>query len=93
MKIISEFTNKEYSTVEECLRDEELHKAKEDERLKAKQLYLEEKKAHKAHLNELRTAADDAINNYQKALTEYSKKYGELYDRAFAPFASFLFDW
>ena len=93
MKIISEFTNKEYSTVEECLRDEELHKAKEDERLKAEQLYLEEKEAHKAHLNELRTAADDAINNYQKALTEYTKKYGELYDRAFAPFASFLFDW
>ena len=93
MKIISELTNKEYSTVEECLKDEELYKAKEEEKRKAEKLRLEEKEARKAHLNELRTAADDAINNYQKALTEYNKKYGEFYDRAFAPFASFLFDW
>ena len=93
MKIISEFTNKEYPTVEECLKDEEFYKAKEEEKRKAEKLRLEEKDAHKVHLNELRTAADDAINNYQKALTEYSKKYGEFYDRAFAPFASFLFDW
>lgn len=93
MKIISELTNKEYSTVEECLKDEELYKAKEEEQRRAEKLRLEEKEAHKAHLNELRTAADDAINNYQKALTEYSKKYGKLYDRAFDPFASFLFDW
>ena len=93
MKIISELTNKEYSTVEECLEDEKAYKAKEEEKRKAEKLRLEEKEAHKAHLNELRTAADDAINNYQKALTEYSKKYGEFYDRAFTPFASFLFDW
>ena len=93
MKIISELTNKEYSTVEECLKDEELYKAKEEEKRKAEKLRLEEKEAYEAHLNELRTAADDAINNYQKALTEYNKKYGEFYDRAFAPFASFLFDW
>ena len=93
MKIISEFTNKEYSTVEECLRDEEFYKAKEEEKRKAEKLRLEEKEAHKAHLNELRTAVDDAMNNYNKALAKYHKKYGELYDRAFAPFASFLFDW
>ena len=93
MKIISEFTNKEYPTVEECLKDEELYKAKEEERRRAEKLRLEEKEAHKAHVNELRTAADDAIKNYQKALTEYSKKYGEFYDRAFVPFAPFLFDW
>lgn len=93
MKIISEFTNKEYPTVEECLKDEEYYKAKEEEQRRVEKLRLEEKEAHKAHLNELRTAADDAINNYQKALTEYSKKYGEFYDRAFVPFASFLFDW
>ena len=93
MKIISELTNKEYSTVEECLKDEELYKAKEEEKRQAEKRRLEEKEAYKAHLNELRIAADDAINNYQKSLTEYSKKYGEFYDRAFTPFASFLFDW
>ena len=93
MKIISELTNKEYSTVEECLKDEELYKAKEAEKRKAEKLRLEEKEAYKAHLNELRTTAENAFNDYQKALTEYDKKYREFYDRAFAPFASFLFDW
>lgn len=93
MKIISELTNKEYSTVEECLKDEEYYKAKEEEKRKAEKLRLEEKEAHKAHVNELRTTAENAFNDYQKALTEYTKKYGELYDRAFASFASFLFDW
>ena len=93
MKIISEFTNKEYSTVEECLKDEEFYKAKEEEQRRAEKLRLEEKEAHKAHLNELRTAANDALNKYNKAVAEYDKKYGKLYDRAFDPFASFLFDW
>lgn len=92
MKIISEFTNKEYSTVEECLRDEELYKAKEEEKRQAEKLRLEEREAYKVHLNELRTAADDALNAYRNALIEYKKKYGEFYDRAFTPFASFLFD-
>lgn len=93
MKIISELTNKEYSTVEECLKDEEYYKAKEEEKRQAEKLRLEEKEAYEAHLNELRTAVDDAMNSYNKALAKYHKKYGELYDRAFAPFASFLFDW
>ena len=70
MKIISEFTNKEYSTVEECLRDEELYKAKEEEKRQAEKLRLEEREAYKVHLNELRTASDDALNAYRNALIE-----------------------
>ena len=93
MKIISEFTNKEYPTVEECLEAEKAYKAKEEEKRKAEKLRLEEKEAHKAHLNELRIAADNAFNDYQKAILEYNKKYGKFYDRTFDPLASFLFDW
>ena len=93
MKIISELTNKEYPTVEECLKDEEYYKAKEEEKRKAEKLRLEEKKAHKAHLNELRTAANNAFSEYQKAVAEYNKKYGKFYDCTFDPLASFLFDW
>ena len=93
MKIISELTNKEYSTVEECLEDEKAYKAKEEEQRRAEKLRLEEKEAHKAHLNELRTAADNARIEYQKAVAEYNKKYGKFYDCTFDPLASFLFDW
>ena len=93
MKIISELTNKEYSTVEECLEDEKAYKAKEEEKRRAEKLRLEEKEAYKTHLNELRTAADNAFNDYQKAILEYNKKYGKFYDRTFDPLASFLFDW
>ena len=92
MKIISELTNKEYSTVEECLRDEEYYKAKEEEKRKAEKLRLEEKEAHKADLNELRTAANDACNEYQKAISEYNKKYG-LYDDNLDRFFSSFFSW
>ena len=98
MKIISEFTNKEYPTVEECLKDEEYYKAKEEEQRRVEKLRLEEKEAHKAHLNELRTAADDAYSEYQeavtkynKAVTEYNKKYGlynDSLDRFFSSFFS-----
>lgn len=97
MKIISELTNKEYSTVEECLKDEELYKAKEEEKRKAEKLRLEEKEAYKAHVNELRIAADDAYSEYQetvtkynKAVTEYNKKYG-LYDDSLDRFFSSFF--
>ena len=82
MKIISELTNKEYSTVEECLKDEEYYKAKEEEKRKAEKLRLEEKEADKAYLDKLRTAANDAFSEYQEAVTkynnavtEYNKKY------------------
>lgn len=92
MKIISELTNKEYSTVEECLKDEEYYKAKEEEKRKAEKLRLEEKEAHKAHLNELRTAADDALNAYRTALIEYNKKY-KLCDNNFDRLFSAIFDW
>ena len=92
MKIISEFTNKEYSTVEECLKDEEYYKAKEEEKRKAEKLRLEEKETHKAHLNELRTAANDAFNEYQKVVSEYNKKYG-LYDDSLDRFFSSFFNW
>ena len=92
MKIISEFTNKEYSTVEECLKDEEYYKAKEEEKRKAEKLRLEEKEAHKAHLNELRTAANNAFSEYQKAVSEYNKKYG-LYDDSLNRFFSSFFSW
>ena len=51
MKIISELTNKEYSTVEECLKDEEFYKAKEEEKRKAEKLRLEEKEADKDYLD------------------------------------------
>ena len=93
MKIISELTNKEYSTVEECLEDEKAYKAKEEEQRRAEKLRLEEKEAYKAHLNELRTAADNARIEYQKAVAEYNKKYGKFYDCTFDPLVSFLFDW
>ena len=92
MKIISEFTNKEYPTVEECLKDEELYKAKEEEKRRAEKLRLEEKEAHKAHLNELRTAANNAFSEYQKAVSEYNKKYG-LYDDSLDRFFSSFFSW
>lgn len=92
MKIISELTNKEYSTVEECLKDEEFYKAKEEENRKAEKLRLEEREAHQAHLNELRAAANDAFNEYQKAVTEYNKKYG-LYDNSLDRFFSSFFSW
>ena len=92
MKIISELTNKEYSTVEECLKDEEYYKAKEEETRKAEKLRLEEKEAHKAHLNKLRTAANDAFNEYQKAVSDYNKKYG-LYDDSLNRFFSSFFSW
>lgn len=92
MKIISELTNKEYSTVEECLRDEELYKAKEEEQRRAEKLRLEEKEADKAYLDELRTTADDALNAYRNALIEYNKKY-KLCDNNFDRLFSAIFDW
>lgn len=92
MKIISELTNKEYSTVEECLKDEELYKAKEEEKRRAEKLRLEEKEADKAYLDELRTAADDALNAYRKALIGYNKKY-KLSDDNFDRLFSTIFDW
>lgn len=92
MKIISELTNKEYSTVEECLRDEELYKAEEEEQRRAEKLRLEEKEADKAYLDELRTTADDALNAYRNALIEYNKKY-KLCDNNFDRLFSAIFDW
>lgn len=92
MKIISELTNKEYSTVEECLKDEEYYKAKEEEKRKAEKLRLEEKEADKAYLDELRTAADDALDAYRKALIEYNKKY-KLRDDNFDRLFSAMFGW
>ena len=92
MKIISELTNKEYSTVEECLKDEEYYKAKEEEKRKAEKLRLEEKEADKAYLDKLRTDADDALNAYRNALIEYNKKY-KLCDNNFDRLFSAIFDW
>lgn len=92
MKIISELTNKEYSTVEECLKDEELYKAKEEEKRQAEKRRLEEKESDKAYLDELRTAADDALNAYRNALIEYNKKY-KLCDNNFDRLFSAIFDW
>ena len=92
MKIISELTNKEYSTVEECLKDEEFYKAKEEEKRKAEKLRLEEKEADKAYLDKLRTAADDALNAYRDALIEYNKKY-KLCDNNFDRLFSAMFGW
>ena len=92
MKIISEFTNKEYSTVEECIKDEELYKAKEEEKRQAEKRRLEEKEADKAYLDKLRTAADDALNAYRNALIEYNKKY-KLCDNNFDRLFSAIFDW
>lgn len=92
MKIISELTNKEYSTVEECLKDEGLYKAKEEEKRQAEKRRLEEKEADKAYLDKLRTAADDALNAYRNALIEYNKKY-KLCDNNFDRLFSTIFDW
>ena len=92
MKIISEFTNKEYPTVEECLKDEELYKAKEEEKRQAEKRRLEEKEADKAYLDKLRTAADDALNAYRNALIEYNKKY-KLCDNNFDRLFSAIFGW
>lgn len=92
MKIISELTNKEYSTVEECLKDEEYYKAKEEEKRQAEKRRLEEKEADKAYLDKLRTAADDALNVYRNALIEYNKKY-KLCDNNFDRLFSAIFDW
>lgn len=92
MKIISEITNKEYSTVEECLEDEKAYKAKEEEKRRAEKLRLEEKEADKAYLDELRTAADDALNAYRDALIEYNKKY-KLCDNNFDRLFSAMFGW
>ena len=92
MKIISELTNKEYSTVEECLKDEEFYKAKEEEKRKAEKLRLEEKEADKAYLDKLRTAADDALNAYRDALIEYNKKY-KLCDNNFDRLFSAMLGW
>lgn len=92
MKIISELTNKEYPTVEECLKDEELYKAKEEEKRQAEKRRLEEKEADKAYLDKLRTTADDALNAYRNALIEYNKKY-KLCDNNFDRLFSAIFDW
>ena len=92
MKIISELTNKEYSTVEECLEDEKAYKTKEEEKRQAEKRRLEEKEADKAYLDELRTAADDALDAYRKALIEYNKKY-KLRDDNFDRLFSAMFGW
>ena len=92
MKIISELTNEEYSTVEECLEAEKAYKAKEEEKRKAEKLRLEEKEADKAYLDKLRTAADDALDAYRKALIEYNKKY-KLRDDNFDRLFSAMFGW
>lgn len=92
MKIISELTNKEYSTVEECLKDEEYYKAKEEEKRQAEKRRLEEKEADKAYLDKLRAAADDTLNAYRNALIEYNKKY-KLCDNNFDRLFSAIFDW
>ena len=92
MKIIYELTNKQHSTVGECLKDEELYKAKEEEKRQAEKRRLEEKESDKAYLDKLRTAADDALNAYRNALIEYNKKY-KLCDNNFDRLFSAIFDW
>lgn len=85
MRIISEITNKEYPTVDECLKAEAAWKAKEDERLKAEKIKAEEKRVKRERLDALRAAANDAFDEYRKALAEYNKQYG-IYDDSFLKF-------
>lgn len=87
MKIYSEKTNKEYATVEECLKAEEAFDKAEAEKKAAKEKALIEKKAKEEKLvverkaeaekvEEARKAMITANKNYRDALAAFCSKYG-----------------
>lgn len=76
MKFYSEYTKQFYDTEEDCVAAEQELKAKEEAEIKEANKKASEKKAREAHLNELKAIADEAHNNYRKALNSYLRDYG-----------------
>ena len=78
MKIYSEKTNKEYATVEECLKAEEAFDKAEAEKKAAKEKALAEKKAKEEKLVVERKERAKEIEDAMKAVKEAEDKYREL---------------
>lgn len=87
MKIVSEKTNKEYATVEECLAAEKAYdekvaakKAEEEKALvakkEAKEKALAERKAAAAIVEDKRKALAEAQKAYREELSKFCDKYG-----------------
>ena len=82
MKILSEKTNKEYATVEECL---EAEKAYDEEQLavKAKEEALaNERKSAAEEVEKARRAMIEASQKYRETLAQFCDKYG-VYHRSY----------
>ena len=78
MKIYSEKTNKEYTTVEECLQAEkEFDEAVAKEKAEKERKLAEEQAKHKA-LTEARKSRANEVEEAYKAVIEAQKHYHEL---------------
>ncbi len=89
MRIISEKTGKEYTSVEECVAAEkEFDEAIAKEKA-AKELAIANEKARVAKLNEERKARAAQVEDAYKALCDANQKYRELLDRFIQDYGSF----
>ena len=89
MKIYSEKTNKQYATVEECLKAEEAFDKAEAEKKAAKEKALAEKKAKEEKLAAERKARAIEIEAAYKASVESYKHYQELLKSFIHDYGSF----
>lgn len=78
MIITSEFTGKEYSTVEDCLAAEKAYKEELIKKQEAEAIKEQEKDARYDELKESLQFAVDAVKEYEKKLHEYLKDYGSI---------------
>lgn len=70
MRIISDKTGKEYSSVEECLKAEELYDKQQKEKKERAEKLAKDKEVR-------RQEVIDAFTNYYKLYQRYIKDYGE----------------
>ena len=91
MKIYSEKTNKEYATVEECLKAEEVFDKAEAEKKAAKEKALAEKKAKEEKLVVERKEAADKVEAARKTMIEANKAYRDALASFCADYGSYHF--
>ena len=89
MRIISEKTGKEYTSVEECMAAEKEYEEAIAKQKAAKELAIAEEKARVAKLNEERKARAAQIEDAYKALCDANQKYRELLDKFVQDYGSF----
>ncbi len=89
MKIISEKTGKEYSSVDECLAAEKEFEDAIAAKKAAEEKRIEDEKARVAKLNEERKARAAEVEEAYKAVLEANKAYRELLDKFVKDYGSF----